>query len=189
MRPPGRTARPGFGLLEAIVVLMVVMILAAVIAPSTVALDSIKRLDRAERDLARLIEAITAFEIDLHHCPGTLPQLVEPLVAGDRDLLDELYTGGERNRWNGPYYNLLIPASGQPQTALGPVTGLRAIILDPIIPALVIETDIYDAAALDGKVDSGDGPDAGWIQWTVISGDLVELEYRMDVACAPGASA
>lgn len=181
--------RAGFGLIEAIVILMVLMILAAVITPNTVAVDSARRLERTERDLARLIDAIVAFEQDVHLCPRTMSQLIEPLAPGDQDMMGKVYTQGERNRWRGPYFNLLLPGTGHPQSGIGPVTGIRAIILDPVIPALVIEADLYDAAALDGMVDSGDGPDEGWIQWTVISGDLVELEYRIDLACAPGASA
>ena len=122
------------------------------------------------------------------NCPARFDQLIDPLAPGDTSLSGHTYTGGERQRWDGPYYHLLVENPG-PLTGMGQVTGFRLINTDPRIPALVLESDIYDAAALDGKFDSGDGADAGAIRWTPISGDQVELEYRLlDVICEPGES-
>jgi type II secretory pathway pseudopilin PulG len=186
--------RPGFGLLEALVLLMVLAIMATVLATNGVAVASVQRLERAERDLQRLRDALDAFEQDIHHCPEFLTQLYTPLQGppnGDRDLLEEPYKQGETQRWKGPYYNLLISSTG-PQVGIGTVVGLRPILLDPIVPALLIDADILDAVALDVAIDGGDGAAAGGIWWypSPRDPDLVEIEYRLlDIACAPGASA
>ncbi len=187
--------RGGFGLLEALALLMILAIMATVLATNGVAVASVERLERAERDLQRLRDALAAFEDDIHHCPEFLTQLYTPLDGppnGDRDLLEESYTNGEANRWKGPYYHLLISSVG-PQVGIGTVIGLRAIFLNPIIPALLIDADVLDATALDVAIDGGDGPSAGGIWWydpSPRNPDLVEIEYRLlDIACAPGASA
>lgn len=192
MRPP--LPRSGFGLLEALVLLMVVAIMATVLATNGVAVASVERLGRAERDLQRLRDALAAFEKDIHHCPEDLSQLYTPLSGpptGDRDLLGIPYTQGETQRWKGPYYHLLISSVGA-QVGIGTVIGLREILLNPIVPALLIDADIFDAAALDVAIDGGDGAEAGGIWWypSPRDPDLVEIEYRLlDIACAPGASA
>lgn len=194
MKSPARR-RAGFGLLEAVVLLMAFAIMATVLATNGVAVASVQRLERAERDLQRLRDALAAFEQDIHHCPDDLAQLYTPLEGPpnpDQDLLEEPYTQGEAQRWKGPYYNLLISSVG-PQVGIGTVIGLRAIFLDPIIPALLIDADVLDAAALDVAIDAGDGPTEGGIWWYDPSPrdpDLVEIEYRLlDIACAPGGSA
>lgn len=177
-----RTARDGMGLLEVITLLIVLALLAAVVVPASHAVETAKRIERAERSLGRILSAIEEFEADVRHCPGTLSQLVVPLVPGDTALTGGAYSGGERNRWDGPYYNLLIPASG-PQGGIGTVTGLRRIGLLVTSPAIVLTADIFDAVAIDGAIDSGDGAAAGSIRWTVISGSQVEVEYRSAILC------
>ena len=184
----------GFGLLEAVVLLIVFAIMATVLATNGVAVASVERLARAERDLQRLRDALDAFEDDIQHCPEFLSQLYTPLEGPnvDRDLLEESYTQGETQRWKGPYYHLLISSVG-PQVGIGTVVGLRAIFLNPIIPALLIDADVLDATALDVAIDAGDGSSAGGIWWhdpSPRNPDLVEIEYRLlDIACAPGESA
>jgi hypothetical protein len=175
-------------------ILMVLAIMTTVLATNGVAVASVERLGKAERDLQRLRDALAGFENDIHHCPDDLTQLYTPLEVadGDQDLLGTAYKKGETQRWKGPYYHLLISTAG-PQVGIGAVVGLRAIFLDPIIPALLIDADIIDAAALDVAIDGGDGPAAGGIWWYAPSPrdpDLVEIEYRLlDIACAPGSSA
>lgn len=181
--------RGGFGLFEALVLLAVLAILATVLATNNVALDAARRLQQSHLDLERIADAVRAFEQDDMRCPARFDQLLDPLQPGDTALSGEKFTGGERRRWRGPYYHLLAPSIG-PLTGMGRVTGFRLISLDPKIPALIIDSDIYDAAALDGKHDAGDGGSLGAIRWVPISGDRVEVEYRLlDVVCAPGESA
>ena len=174
-------------------ILMVLAIMATVLATNGVAVALVKRLENAERDLQRLRDALDAFEEDIHHCPDDLTQLYTALDPNsDADILETPYKKGETQRWKGPYYHLLISTIG-PQVGIGTVVGLRAIFLDPIIPAMLIDADIMDATALDVAIDGGDGPAAGGIWWydpSPRNPELVELEYRLlDIACAPGSSA
>ena len=195
LRNATNTRRGGFGLLEAIVLLIILSIMATVLATNGVAVASVKRLEKAERDLQRLRDALAAFEADIHHCPFELTQLYTPLEGPpnpDQSLLEVDYKQGEAQRWKGPYYHLLVSSVG-PQVGIGTVIGLRPILLDPIVPALLIDADVLDAAALDVAIDAGDGPSAGGIWWydpSPRNPDLVEIEYRLlDIACAPGGSA
>ena len=161
-------------------------VLAAVLVPATAAFAAAERIEQARADLGRVEDAVAEFTADVQACPAGLDHLVFPIQAGDQDLAGDGYSGGERNRWDGPYYHLALPVSG-PVTGVGTLTGLRLVQSGPDdVPAVVIDGDLYDAAALDRMVDSGDGDAAGSVRWSVVSGDRVELEYRLGLTCPAG---
>lgn len=179
-------ARPGFGLIEALVALAVLAILAAVLVPATAAFAAADRVTRSIADLQRVENAVVEFIADVGQCPADLDQLVFPIQAGEQDLLGGTYNPAAAGNWDGPYFHLALPAAG-PVTGVGTLTGLRLVEPDPAnIPGIVIDGDLYDAAALDRAVDSGDGASAGRVRWTVISGNQVEIEYYLALTCPTG---
>lgn len=185
-RPETMRLRRGFGLIEALVALTVLAILAAVLVPATAAFAAAERVERSITDLGRVEAALAEFILDVDQCAGDLEQLVFPIDGTDEDLLGGGYTPARQGRWDGPYFHLALPAAG-PVTGVGTITGLRLVATTPDdIPGIVVAADLFDAAALDRAVDSGDGAAAGVVRWATVSGSQVEIEYHLPLTCPAG---
>lgn len=183
---PSERPRRGFGLIEALVALTVLAILAAVLLPATAAFAAADRVTRSISDLGRVEAALAEFTLDVDQCAGNLEQLVFPIDGADLDIFGGGYNPAAQGRWVGPYFHLALPAAG-PVTGVGTITGLRLVETTPDdIPGIVVAGDLFDAAALDRAVDSGDGAAAGLVRWTIVSGNQVEIEYYLALTCPVG---
>ncbi|GBD31284.1 hypothetical protein HRbin33_00232 [bacterium HR33] len=174
----------GFTLAELLVVLAVIVILAAVIVPHAVRSADKARIETAATALQNISDAIKAFGDDVRELPGDLRHLVEPLSGGQRDCNGQPYSGGERNRWDGPYLDRLVPATGLP-VAIG--TALLPIVPDTstnnarIQVANVLEED---AIALNELVDGDGDRSSGTVRWTLPDArGMVTLYYQTPHRC------
>lgn len=180
--------RTGFSLIEILAALAIAVVVAALVAPGIAASLDRARISRGLDSLEAVRDAVLAFEDDVREYPGTVSQLVDALGGGDTDICGNTYTGGERNRWAGPYLDRLLPASGLP-VGVGTVADAFVLYVQGgDVDWLAIETDSVeeaDALELDDQVDDGDGLAAGTLQWTVPDADgLVTLSFIIPIpAC------
>jgi general secretion pathway protein G len=92
--------RKGFSLIELLLVLVILAVLAAVVAPRFTSRSEQARNTAARTDIASLETAIDAFEIDA----GRFPTTEEGLQA-----LIEQPSGVTQDSWRGPYIKRGVP--------------------------------------------------------------------------------
>jgi prepilin-type N-terminal cleavage/methylation domain-containing protein len=181
---PSIARRQGFTLAELLVVLAVIVILAAVIVPHAVRTADKARVEAAAAALQNVSDAIKAFRDAVRQLPGDLRHLVEPLSAGQRACNGQPYSGAERGRWNGPYLDRLVPATGLP-VAIG--TALLPIVPDTSTSNAriqVVNVLEEDAIALNELVDGDGSRTSGTVRWTLPDArGLVTLYYQTPYRC------
>lgn len=111
-RPP---AHRGFTLVELLVAVAVALTILAVVGPATLA-----RLDEAEPvrvadDLSAVRSALDLFLLDTRvaDLPGDLEDLVNRPDSADADPAGRLHRAAVGDRWEGPYLDRPLPATGQ----------------------------------------------------------------------------
>jgi prepilin-type N-terminal cleavage/methylation domain-containing protein len=178
------SARRGFSLVEAVVALIIIATLAAVVTPGLVRAIDDARVQRGLESLETITTAILDYEDDINEYPPNLFQLVNELQPGDDDSCGNNLSNGERNRWDGPYLDRIVPTGGVP---VGVGTALPALIRfptggnDALLLIVVNDVGEEDALALDRRVD-GDGMAAGTVLWTPIEADgLVTLGWAIPI--------
>lgn len=145
------------------------LILAAVITPGVVASLDRARIDAAVQELTAIRDAVVAFESDVGEFPFDIRQLDRPIVAGDTDSCGSPYNNGERNRWDGPYLDRVIPDTGYP-VAIGQV--VTNLFRSPALgnPAYLVVVVLYvnqsDAEAVNLEVDADANPSGGTVWYT-----------------------
>lgn len=178
------SARSGFSLMEAVVALIITATLAAVVLPGLVrALDD-ARVQRGLDSLEAIASAILEYEDDINAYPPNLFQLVTELQNGDDDSCGDNLSNGERNRWDGPYLDRIVPSTGVP---VGVGVAAPTLIRfptggnDALLVVVVNDVGEEDATALDARVD-GDGMSAGTVLWTSVEADgLVTLGWAIPI--------
>ncbi len=161
--------RRGFSLIEILVALTIAVVLAAVVVPSVVRSLDRTRLDRGQDSLEAIADAIADFEDDVGEYPPDMTQLLEPLVAGDQDICGSNYHGGERRRWDGPYFARDLPSAGLP-IGIGKVRNAFVVLTAPggidYLAIAVDSVELADALSLDDRIDADDSQGSGTIRWT-----------------------
>lgn len=99
-RQSSSALRKGFSLIELLLVLVILAVLAAVVAPRFTSRSEQARNTAARTDIASLETALDAFEIDA----GRFPTTEEGLEA-----LIEQPSGVQADSWRGPYIKRGVP--------------------------------------------------------------------------------
>lgn len=189
------TERRGSTLIEVLATLAVITILAAALVPSVAGIRDASRVAEAARVLEDLAVAIAdhdtnggSFHLHVKRYPAKLEHLTRPIVAGDENSCSRGYTTGDifPPKWQGPYFNRVITASGIP-LGIG-ILQNDLVRDDPFtvqasrLKIQVSEVTIDDARALDTRFDLGDGQASGTIQWGGAELDgLITLSYAIVV--------
>lgn len=172
--------RRGFTLAEILVALAIMAILGAVIVPTIFSAVDRARVDGAVESLDAIGEAIALFVDQVNGHPASLTQLVVPITGADADICGAGYNGGEQNRWAGPYLERAVAAGGVP-LGVGTAANAFSVQADPsgidYLRVDILEVAQEDAAALDRRLDEGDGPASGALRWTGPVGGLVTAHY------------
>lgn len=163
--------RPGFGLVEIVILLAVASVLVALTAP---ALIQANRLERA-RETAEILErtriGLQRFRTRVGANPGAISELVINISTTGTNSCGNGFSGGQRNNWDdeGPYGGFHI----EPTVGLVTPIGIadNALFRAPanggagVLVIVLQNVDIEDALALDVILDDGDGLAAGLWQW------------------------
>lgn len=178
--------RRGFSTAEILVAIAVIAILASVLVPAVVTAVGRARVRSAQQSLEAISDAIATFEDNVGTggnrigYPSTLDQLVVPITTASANICGDTYLGGQVNGWDGPYLHRPIPASGLP-ISVGTVAATFGVLIDAsAIDFLTVDvSDVTDedAAALDRRIDGGDGATAGTLRWTAAGNGLVTLRW------------
>jgi prepilin-type N-terminal cleavage/methylation domain-containing protein len=129
----GKSTR-GFTLVELLVVLLIMSVLVAVVIPVVSQQSNAADVPRVATDLTGLRDAIGLFNANVRKMPGDIEDLANLIVAGgtDKNLFNANFTTAERNRWNGPYTEAVVPAAtGFQAAAFG--TALNGEVLNGIV--------------------------------------------------------
>lgn len=163
--------RPGFTLVEMVVVLAIIVALAAVILAQVA--NQAKRGGTAAlaQNLNSVSTAINAFRGDVRRYPSSLAQLTRPLVNGDADACGGNMPAVVRNRWRGPYLQRAIPAGGLPS---GDATILDGLLRVPAtgnfnatgtLYVVAVNVDRDAATDLEAQFDGNADFTGGTILW------------------------
>ncbi len=176
----GSWARNGFTVVEVLVALAITALLGALVVPAILASVDRARVDAAEESLKAIGEAVDLFADRVQEHPGAMRQLLIPITTADADICGNPYNAGRANQWGGPYLDRAVPTAGVPigigtvQNAFTSRADPSGIdYLQPVITGVLLE----DAAALDVRMDGGDGAASGAIQWTAAGGGFVIVNY------------
>lgn len=185
----GRAARPGFGLLAVVVLLVGVSLMVALaVTPNLGQVQDQWRVDRSLDRLTRLTTslddrgtAIYRFEEDVRGFPKALSQLSSPVANTDPNLCDGTY-GGQSGNWGGRYAGRIYPTTGTPL----PIGLLRDTLEyadaggapEPAIVLVVTGVPEEQARHMDRREDDGDGATAGRVRYdgTPEAGLLTQAE-------------
>jgi prepilin-type N-terminal cleavage/methylation domain-containing protein len=181
-----KTQRHGWTVVEVMVALAIIALLGALVVPSIIASVDRARVKGAEDSLTALARGVGMFEDRVNAYPSRLTQLVFPIVAGtDTDICGTTYNVGQQNRWGGPYLDRTIPAAGVP-IGIGTVVNQFDVLPDPsgidYLRLVIGNVLLEDAAALDMRVDGGDGAGGGTIRWLAPAGGFVTAYYLIPFA-------
>ena len=169
----------GFTVVEILVAMAILVILGALLVPAIIGTVDRARVEGAEDSLDAIADGITLFADQVNEYPASLTQLVVPITGADTDICGATYTGGEQNRWAGPYLDRALPATGVP-VGVGTADNAFGVLADPsridYLQVVIREVLPEDASALDQRIDGGDGASAGALRWTA-GADLVTAYY------------
>lgn len=196
MMAPG-TVR-GFTVVELIVTIVLLTSIAAVVTPAVVgALDArrVRVAARALEDLARAVHdpdsTAGSFRADVGRYPGALEHLTRQITIADANGCGIAYRPGDiiPEKWRGTYVNRVIDDAGVP---IGIGTAMNQMTRDDPSNVRNSRMRIHvtgvapeDAAALDARIDLGDGGAGGTIRWDPGAADsdgFVTVDYLIQVA-------
>ena len=174
-----RTRRSGFTLVEALVVVAILALLAAVLVPVLTSQLSRSDASRLAGDLNGIRKGVEAFLSDVRRYPGDLDDLAAPLTNADTTLNAGVYPAGLSSKWKGPYVDRILAANGDSVQ-----TGFGAWIQDNFISVPDPNNINYltvrlrpvlqaDFNRVDEMVDGTVSPTAGRLRW--FSGDSVHF--------------
>lgn len=122
--------RRAFTLIEIMVALIIVSALLAIMIP--VVMDQARRGDptRTGGDLAAITSALSMFRAHTLTWPDDLEDLVNPITVEDRRIDAEPYSSSQLERWDGPYLDAPMEATGpgDPASPDSIPTGFQAFV-------------------------------------------------------------
>ncbi len=196
-----RYRRKGFALLAVIMLVAIMAILAAVIAPSTVRVLNDERVDKAATSFERLDSAVVRFKRTIMVYPGRLNHLAIPITTSDKNSCGNNYTLGQVNSWagsvidtvGGVYIARPVPPGGLPLAGgLGYVrdsVSRKPAGATGVLELVIITATEGDAILLNDRIDgiadyvasnATDGNQTGKVRWTAPNANrFVELTYNV----------
>ena len=160
--------RPGFTLIEVLVVLAVVIALAAVIIPQVAGRAADATPTAVISTLSTASGAIGQFKADVRRYPGRLTWLTNT-TGTPTDICGNAIPAGLLNGWSGPYIQRQVGA-GIPAGDATVLSDLqRADPAATTVSALVLKAvDVSRDAAeeIDAEIDGTPDLAAGTIRWT-----------------------
>lgn len=162
--------RPGFTLVEVLVILAILAALAAVLVPTVS--NQVRKADlgRVTGDLTNLRTGVEAFLVNVHRYPADIEDLAYPIDGTDADVNGSGYPAGLQSRWEGPYVDRIIADGGTLETGFG------GLIQDDFAASTVNGVDYLTVTItgvaqpefelLDAELDEGNGVAAGRLLWT-----------------------
>lgn len=180
-----RRQHPGFGLIEVIIAVAIMMLLAATVLPNLMGVFDRARVDNAEKSLKALIDGMSEMRADNQDWPGRLSHLVTPITTADLNICGSTYPVGKVGNWGGPYLDRLIPSTGVP-VAIG-------IAQNQLVREVISGNDAYliiqvsgvteeDAQQLNLQVDADNSFTSGTVVYSAAGPDgLVTLSYRRPI--------
>lgn len=180
-------------MVEITVVLVIILGLAALVAPGLLGRLDRSRVDASAESLRGITTAIHdpgrgrgSFRRHVGMYPRAISHLTRQISTLDANSCGVAYTTIDSAGWNGPYLNRTVPGTGVP-IAMGvvrdtltrdPVSGGNAPVLRIHVDSVAIE----DAGALDVRVDGVRDSTAGTVRWGPIDGEgFVTLDYLLPV--------
>jgi hypothetical protein len=175
------TARPGFGLLGAVVVLALVAIMGALaVTPNLAQARDQWRIERTIDRLEWLTDGPTAlfrFNDDVGRYPGALQHLSRAITNTDLNLCGGTYTGGQVGNWGGRYSGRIHLATGTPL----PI-GLLADTLEyagGVMTLVIRDVPEEQARHMDRRVDGVADGAAGRVRYGAPDANgLVTVRWR-----------
>ena len=157
--------KPGFTLVEVLVILAILAILAGVLVPSIANQVTKSDVSRVGTDLGNIRTGIEAFLVDIKRYPGDIEDLISEIDASDNDLLAADYPTGLLPKWSGPYLDIFLAddialesgfgANIQDNFVLDSIggSGYLEIVITPMTQADFLRVD----ASIDTDTSSTDG--------------------------------
>jgi hypothetical protein len=187
MRPRDRAARRGFGPLEIIVLLAVVAIVAVFTLPMISQAGRLQRIIESERILGDVALSEynpsgtpQAFRQTVGSQVPHLSYLLAPIKNGDVDLCNKKLSAGG---WVGPYIRFAYDSTVGLVTPIGIGSDdLTRVQIAGVwnIQITFSNVDLADVLLMDSRDDSGDGANAGFIQWTT-NGGVTNFKFSLPV--------
>jgi prepilin-type N-terminal cleavage/methylation domain-containing protein len=174
----------GLTLIEIVVVVAILLILAAAVAPSLIGSLDRTRAVSAVDQLQDIIDAMSEMRKDQQDWPGRVSHMATPITTSDKNVCGANYTAGRVNNWAGPYLDRSVPSSGLP-IAIGVMkdTTYRSDIsgTDALLTLEIINVSQEDALAVNTAVDNDGavaGRTIGTVRWSTSSSEgLVTMYY------------
>lgn len=193
----------GFGMMEVVVGLAIVMMMAALALPTLSASLDRARAQSAAAQLQVVRDALykpgvgsTAFYQTINANAGRLSELSAPIAAnnanyttGTDNSCGQTFSTKEANRWDneGPYVNFSVDRDSGMVTPIGNASdSLTRIPNNAATGVLQINFDYTvteeDALRLDDIVDGGNGNAAGTVRWlTPAVNGMVRMAYQVPI--------
>lgn len=177
-------ARAGFTVLELVVVLAILAVLSAVIAPQVISRLSQGEAAAISSSIVTVRDAILTFRGEVGRYPSTLVDLAsEPASANDS--CGNSIPSTRLSYWAGPYLGQNVTSAGIP-VATGRVQAAlqRSPAGYSAIGELLIQVTDVDRAAADEIEAAYDGDanfSAGNVRWTASSSDRGSLFYAIPI--------
>lgn len=181
-------------MVEITVVLVIILGMAALLAPGFIGRVDQSRVDVSAESLQGVATAIHdpsrgggSFQQHVGAYPGRLSHLTRQILpSSDVNSCGFAYSSDDSAGWSGPYLNRTVPATGVP-IGIGTVRDeiTRDSAFDGTSPVLRLHVDsviIEDAGALDLVIDGVRDSAAGTVRWGAMDGDgFVTLDYLVPV--------
>ena len=167
----------GFTLIEMLVVIAIIAVLAAVVAPEVFRNVGDADVNAAKSQIEMLSLALDQYRLDNHAYPSTEAGMAALRTAP---------AAGDAPNWRGPYITRPISAN---YTVTADVTVENTLVRDttPGVGLLDIKMDNVEQDVanqvereLDGAI-TGSSSTTGAVLWTTSSGTLVTLTFRFPV--------
>jgi prepilin-type N-terminal cleavage/methylation domain-containing protein len=168
--------RPGFTLIEVLVVLAVLAALVAIIAPMVAGRAREATPAAVGSNLRAISSAVASFRQDVRRYPSSLTYLTTAPAGTPTDACGDPIPPGFVARWEGPYLRRAFPAGGL-------VSGDALILPDLVrsggtvgeLTVNTIQVDQDAATTLDDEFDGDSNLGAGAIRWSAAGEDTLKF--------------
>lgn len=159
-------ARPGFTLIEVLVIIAILAALSAALVPVVTGQIERASIQRVVGDLVNVRTGAEVFLTDVQRYPGDIEDLSAAVTDSDADVDGNDYPSGLRSEWDGPYIDRVMADGDSLET------GLSAYIQDDLesvqhtnsinyLTVVVSSIDYNDCLEVDETIDGEQDNDAG----------------------------